>query len=189
MGPLEMPAHFLTMFRICYPYNDTCMRLFDNIGVISCPVFPRMVEILLKRFWNAFSWYNIFCIWFKSSHIVFASQEAMWYWPNSQFPQCTCSISHNATFRTEMFTFPFLIMHCGIWNRYIVGFVTALLESTFVQYSSSIPSNNMEYIYVDSYLILFVVKVFTANRMAMRHIFIVIDSNSILLWHDTMMID
>ena len=123
MGPLEMPAHFLTMVRICYPYNDTCMRLFDNIGVISGRVFQRMVEILLKRFWNAFSWYNIFCIWFKSSHIVFASQEAMWYWPNSQIPQCTCSISHNATFRTEMCTFLFWMMHWGIWNNCIVGIV------------------------------------------------------------------
>ena len=43
--------------------------------------------------------------------------------PVSQIPQCTCSISHNAPFRTEMCTFLFWMVHCGIWNRCIVGFV------------------------------------------------------------------
>ena len=44
-------------------------------------------------------------------------------WPNSQIPQCTCSISHIAPFRTEMCTFLFWMMQYGIWNRCIVGFV------------------------------------------------------------------
>ena len=44
-------------------------------------------------------------------------------WPNSQIPECTCSISHNATSRTEMCTFLFWMLHCGIWNRCILGFV------------------------------------------------------------------
>ena len=34
--------------------------------------------------------------------------------PISQIPQCTCSISHNAPFRTEMCLFLFWIVHCGI---------------------------------------------------------------------------
>ena len=34
-----------------------------------------------------------------------------------------CSISHNSPFRTEMCTFLFWMMHCGIWNCCIVGFV------------------------------------------------------------------
>ena len=38
-------------------------------------------------------------------------------------PECTCSISHNAPFRTEMCTFLFWMEHCGIWNRCILGFV------------------------------------------------------------------
>ena len=38
-------------------------------------------------------------------------------WPNSQIPQCTCS--HNAPFRTDMFTFLFWMV---IWDRCIVGF-------------------------------------------------------------------
>ena len=43
--------------------------------------------------------------------------------PFSQNPQCTCPISHNAPFRTEMRAFLFWIVHCGIWDRCIVGFV------------------------------------------------------------------
>ena len=35
-------------------------------------------------------------------------------------PQCTCSISHNAPFRTEMCTFLFWIEHCGTRNSCIV---------------------------------------------------------------------
>ena len=34
----------------------------------------------------------------------------------------TCSISHNARFRTEMCTFLFWIEHCGIWDSWILGF-------------------------------------------------------------------
>ena len=52
-----------------------------------------------------------------------ARTSAARYWPNSQIPQYTCSISHNAPFRTEMCTFLFWMVHCGIWNRCIVGFV------------------------------------------------------------------
>ena len=44
-------------------------------------------------------------------------------WPISQNPECTYSISHNAPFRTEKSTFLFWMEHCGIWNRYILGFV------------------------------------------------------------------
>ena len=44
-------------------------------------------------------------------------------WPNSQIPECICSIPHNAPFRTEMYTFLFWMEYCGIWNRCILGFV------------------------------------------------------------------
>ena len=43
--------------------------------------------------------------------------------PISQILQCIYSISHNAPFRTEMCTFLFWMVHCGIWNRCIVGVV------------------------------------------------------------------
>ena len=44
-------------------------------------------------------------------------------WPNMQISQCTYSISHNASFRTEMCIFLFWMVHFEIWNRCIVGFV------------------------------------------------------------------
>ena len=37
-------------------------------------------------------------------------------------PRCTCFMSHNAQFRTEMYTFLFWMKHSGIWNRCILGF-------------------------------------------------------------------
>ena len=40
---------------------------------------------------------------------------------NLQVSQCNCPISHNAPFRTEMYTFLFWMVHRGIWDRYIVG--------------------------------------------------------------------
>ena len=39
-----------------------------------------------------------------------------------KYPECTCSISHNVPFRTEMCTLLFWMEHCGIWNRCILGF-------------------------------------------------------------------
>ena len=41
--------------------------------------------------------------------------------PNPQIPQCTCSIAHNALFRTEMCIFLFWMMHWGTWNVCIMG--------------------------------------------------------------------
>ena len=43
--------------------------------------------------------------------------------PISQSPQCTRPISHNAPSRTEMCTFLFWMVHCGIWDERIVGFM------------------------------------------------------------------
>ena len=48
----------------------------------------------------------------------------------SHIPECTSSISHNAAFRTEMCTFLFWMVHCGIWNRCILGFVRLLYCET-----------------------------------------------------------
>ena len=44
-------------------------------------------------------------------------------WSNSQIPQCTCLIPHNALLRTEMCTFLFWMVHCGIWGRSILRLV------------------------------------------------------------------
>ena len=43
--------------------------------------------------------------------------------PNSQIPECTCFISHNAPFRTVMCkVFFFCMKHFEIWNRCILRF-------------------------------------------------------------------
>ena len=46
--------------------------------------------------------------------------------PISQIPQCSCSISHNAPFKSEVFTFLLQMLHCGIWNRCIWGLVNLI---------------------------------------------------------------
>ena len=38
-------------------------------------------------------------------------------WPYSQISECTCTISHDAPFRTELCTFLFWVEHCRIWTR------------------------------------------------------------------------
>ena len=55
--------------------------------------------------------------------IIWANADLLSNWSNSQIPECTCSISHNAPFRTEMCPFLFWMKHCGIWNRCIQGSV------------------------------------------------------------------
>ena len=40
--------------------------------------------------------------------------------PIWQIPECTCVISHNALFRTEVCTFLFCMAHCGIWDGCIL---------------------------------------------------------------------
>ena len=46
--------------------------------------------------------------------------------PIQQIPQCTCSISHNTPFRREMCTFLFWMVHGGLWNKCIMGFVNCV---------------------------------------------------------------
>ena len=41
--------------------------------------------------------------------------------PIAQITQSTCPISHNTPFRTEMYTFLFLMVYCRIWDRCIMG--------------------------------------------------------------------
>ena len=54
---------------------------------------------------------------------IIPSPNVNFNWPISQILECTCSISQNAPFRTEMCTFLFWMTHSGIWNRCILGFV------------------------------------------------------------------
>ena len=85
-----------------------------------------------------------FCIGYPLiTHEVRASFRGMSLailnWPVAQFPQCTSLTPHNAPFRTEMCTFLFWMMHCGIQDWCIVGFVRLIY---FVVWSV-IASENM----------------------------------------------
>ena len=63
------------------------------------------------------------CGWGLGWSWVWGGVEVWLRWPNSQIPECTCPISHNVPFGTEMRTFLFWMEHCGIWNKWIPGFV------------------------------------------------------------------
>ena len=66
------------------------------------------------------TWGKLFMRCISSS---FTIQYCLMKRSNSQIPQCTCHISHNATFRTELCTFLFWMVQCVIWDRCIMGFV------------------------------------------------------------------
>ena len=76
--------------------------------------------------------YTILGLWLKSIHCHSqnaypnAGSNMLDNWPNSQIPQYTCPISHNAPFRTEMCSFLFTMVHCGIWDRCIMGIATMI---------------------------------------------------------------
>ena len=70
---------------------------------------------------------------FITDKIFFWLYHKLWNWPNSQISECTCSISYNAPFKTEMCAFLFWIDHCWIWNRCILGFVKLLSRQLLKQ--------------------------------------------------------
>ena len=73
---------------------------------------PIMFSLLTHIGVSRPKWVNIFtAYWVKNGNK-----------PILQIPECNCSISHNAPFKTEMCTFLFWMGHCRIWNRCILGF-------------------------------------------------------------------
>ena len=105
-------------------------------------VYPILSTVFYTNFYTPFSspfskgvggvgWWTILNsksallthnIWFESI------TTPVWpgHWHNPEIPQCTCSISRNAPFWTEMCTFLFWMVHCRIRNRCIVRFVKLL---------------------------------------------------------------
>ena len=74
--------------------------------------------MIVYPYWCAYFHENIFLYPIMGVSLMTGSNR-----PISHILECTCSISHNAPFRTEMCTFLFWMEHCGIWNRCILGFV------------------------------------------------------------------
>ena len=102
------------------PFNSTfytisnCDFLFD-ICTNKLSSFERIThQMYIKILHNK--------EWIRTTLISARVQETR-YRAIAQIPQCTCYISHNAPFRTEMRTFLFWMEHCGIWNGAILWFV------------------------------------------------------------------
>ena len=104
--------------------HSCCHLQFIILIVPATPVMESDSQIIshftcMEIWTNGIKCNSLVCY---SVHQRFSS-ETIWNWPNSQIPECTCSISQNAPFRTEMCTFLFWMEHCGIWNRCILEFV------------------------------------------------------------------
>ena len=81
--------------------------------------------------------------------------SAMGYRLNSQIPQCTCPISHNAQFRTEMCTFLFWMVHYGICDWCIRGFVRLVNCEGFEDYETCHNGTIYIYIYICIYIFIY----------------------------------
>ena len=117
---------FWTLGPVCKTYTKLNLtNLTQNVcSVDSLHILPQQLycsakQLLklnsksLRRPWRDYTLdFNSYCSIIQKNN-----------WPNSQIPECTCSISHNAPFRTEMCIFLFWMVHCGIWKRCILGFV------------------------------------------------------------------
>ena len=68
-----------------------------------------------KHILNCLHWYNFQSV----GHPIYLryAQAMVCLRPVSQIPQCTGPIYHNTTFRTEMCTFLFWMVFCGIWDN------------------------------------------------------------------------
>ena len=112
--------------------------------------------------------------------------EAMCFcfgYQSHKIPQCTCPISHNAPFRTEMCTFLFWMVHCGIWDRCIVGCVNLiywwkLCLCLFLQLMQKITKkNNPEWYFCQGILCIFC-------KIALGWMSIILSQHWCRLWLD-----
>ena len=87
----------------------------------------NVMELLSK----SMSSYSLCVVLSSSSPKESATRLLQWHHirPDSQIPQCTCPISRNAPFRTEICTFLFWMVHCRTWGRFIVGFLRLVCQS------------------------------------------------------------
>ena len=142
--PFSQPmVSLLTHICVTWVQHDSdyqaLMGAPDNITVTTCiTTTSSLLQGLIMNcpmlnhvYWKEYRYLTVYEIKFLTSD--FSLNELTWLTgrPHSQIPQCTCPISHNAPFRTEMCTFLFWMVHCGIWDRCIVGFVRMVLRVIF----------------------------------------------------------
>ena len=118
----------LPVFSDYFKMNKSCIE-FGNcqISIIICMKEYRV--IYEGKTLNCWPLYHGWLIFYKLQKItdvdsrLLISRAQRYNRPISQIPKCTCSISYNAPFRSEIVTFLFWMEHCGIWDRCILGFV------------------------------------------------------------------
>ena len=119
-------------------HHDTSLQKAEWIYVMVTRVFKKhiMEYKCAKKMYIGHVLVNAFIFWDIIIHpyplpIPVGKPCALFTrnWPHSQIPECTCSISHNAQFRTEMCTFLFWMEHFGIWNRCMLGFVKSVYST------------------------------------------------------------
>ena len=99
-------------------YAYSCTVCFEAFYLIFCLVACLLFSTCLLRF--------VPCYRCNNEYSKLNWVEMLSNWPISQIPQRTCPISHNAPLRTEMCTFLFWMVHCGIYDRCIVRFANLI---------------------------------------------------------------
>ena len=122
------------MFKSLFVYGR-CHCCLDSSVHSNQPTGITTRQYAYSKSQKLCTWFVLCCIllWFGNNQfypyclgLPHCMMEQSYDCPNSlnsQIPACTCSISHNALFRTEMCAFLFWIVGSGIWNKCIQGFV------------------------------------------------------------------
>ena len=119
-------------------YRVTSLVLGQSIWLYDC---PSVCRVYLANMSKPVTWCRCGYNHNKTKHSKTVSDNTITLYPYNdglvrkernrpifQIPQCTSPISHNTPFRTEMCTFLFGIVYCGIWERSI-GVVVRLVSS------------------------------------------------------------
>ena len=103
--------------------GDARSQLISSDGPVSPAIcHSQHLQDFIFKFLTSFVCKYIFvCRQRSYCSVIWSMVHHSHNWPNSQIPLCT--VSHNASFRTEMCTFLSRMVRCGIWDRCIVGFV------------------------------------------------------------------
>ena len=111
--------HWYFVFQLTSKFKLGVVVLTDsplNISLSFCVSSPpplyiiiyRMIAVVRHAFFTEIDtkgpcWFGHFI---KSLTLYFVRFPILINWQNSQIPECTCSISHNAAFRTKIQTYP-----------------------------------------------------------------------------------
>ena len=101
-------------------YSTDCVHLCEDNTDITHSTGRNMIKVTEIKYLQYHTGQYLDGCWLIADWVW---GNAVQNWPNSQIPQCIYPISHDAPFRTEMWTFRFWMVYCGIWNKCIVAFV------------------------------------------------------------------